>query len=66
VLAINVSGINEEEAGALNGHGAPVKNDYGAEDAGRRIDTLLARGRGGICRGGFVRGNRELLREASD
>lgn len=28
VLAINVSGINEEEAGALNGHDVPVKNDY--------------------------------------
>lgn len=28
MLAINVSGINEEEAGALNGHDVPVKNDY--------------------------------------
>lgn len=29
VPAINVSGINEEEAaGALNGHDAAVKNDY--------------------------------------
>lgn len=27
VLAINVPGINEEEAGALNGHDARVKND---------------------------------------
>lgn len=47
VLAINVSSINEEEAGALNGHDVPVKNDYGAEDVshGRRIDTLLARTR---------------------
>jgi len=42
VLAINVSGINEEEAGALNGHGVPVKNDYRAEDAGRRRYVIRA------------------------
>lgn len=49
VLAINVSGINEEEAGALNGHDVPVKNDYTRHRRfiqgplrGDTIDVLLA------------------------
>lgn len=70
MLAINVSGINEEEAGALNGHDVPVKNDYTRHtgvlykdrcQCGDAIDVLLAYGRGGKIRSfRFVRGSHVL------
>lgn len=59
VLAINVSGINEEEAGALNGHDVPVKNDYTRHRRfiqgplpARRYDRCIISIRGGAGGGG--------------